>query len=181
VGVFQNGSIESDLSSSSFDWSWYHIMLKRTQLSAAQMLGEFSDNAFQCKAYISPISHPVVIPFSYKVLHILEQIIQIVIIIPSSSSPVHDNLALLLLLLLGHGAQELFELLLCDFGAQLAGAGEHDETVLDVGGAGLFDEADAADAVGGLWGQDLGEDGVALFGCGWVVSWCGGRWVGEVE
>lgn len=118
---------------------------------------------------------------SIPTLHILQQIIQI-IIIPAATPPVDNNLLLLLFLLLRHGVQQVLELVLGDLCAQLAGAGEHDEAVLDVGGAGLLDEADAAEAVGGFGGQDLGEDVGALVGWRELVAWVefGEGRVGEV-
>ena len=69
-------------------------------------------------------------------LDIGKQVVQIAIIVPPASFPSrHDNALLLLLLLLGHGAQQLLELFFGDFLAQLAGSCERYQAVLDVGGA----------------------------------------------
>ena len=68
---------------------------------------------------------------------------------------------LLLLLLIGHGVQQLLELRLCDLLPQLARLREHDESVLDVGGSLLLDEADAAQSVGRFGVEDLVEDALA--------------------
>jgi len=97
-------------------------------------------------------------------LNVLKQIIQIIIVPSSTAPPIHDNLTLLLLLLLRNRTQQLLQLLFCDFCADLARAGEGDEAVFDVGGAGLFDEADAVEAVGGFGEENLGEDGGTLVG-----------------
>lgn len=85
--------------------------------------------------------------------------IQVIIVVVPSLAPAHDNL--LLLLLVGHGVQQLLELCLCDLLPQLTRLREHDESVLDVGGSLLFDEADAAQSVGRFGVEDLVEDALA--------------------
>ena len=123
-----------------------------------------SQNASQCSHSPLPCSPSTS-------LDILQQIIQIVIVPAAAAAAIDHNLTLLLLLLLGDGAQQLLELVLGDLLAQLARAGEHDEAVLNVCGARLLDEADAAEAVGGFGGEDLGEDRGALVGCGGEGVW----------
>lgn len=99
----------------------------------------------------------------YKSLRarLIEKVV-IVLILPALSSS-DDNL-LLLARALGHGLEQLLELVLGDFFAQLPAPREHDEPVLDVGGAVLPDEPDAAQTVGGLGVQDLVQDVAAGFG-----------------
>jgi len=83
--------------------------------------------------------------------NLLHQLLQLLITIPPAPSPpIHNNLLLLLLILLRHGPQNLLQLLLRDLLPYLARPREHNEPVLDVRGARLFDEADAAQAVGGV-------------------------------
>jgi hypothetical protein len=96
--------------------------------------------------------------------HILQQIIQIIVIPAPTSPPIYHNLTLLLLLLFGHCTQQLFQLLLGDLGAQLVGSREHYQPILYVGGARFFYQADAAEAVGGVRREDLRENALALGG-----------------
>jgi len=93
---------------------------------------------------------------------LIEQVIQ-VIVIPTTFPPVHSDL-LCLLLLLAHSFQDRLELLLVDLLAQLSTASQHDQTTLNIFGAGGFDKTNATDAVGGLGLEDLREDGCAGFG-----------------
>lgn len=79
---------------------------------------------------------------------------QVVVIVVPSLATINDDL---LLLVLRHGVEEILELGLGDLLAQLARLREHDEAVLDVVGALLLDEADAAQAVGRFGVQDLVE------------------------
>lgn len=87
--------------------------------------------------------------------------IQQVVIIPATLSSVDHNLVLLLLLalVLRNRPQELFQLVLCHLLSQLARLGHHDQTVLDVGGARLFDETYPTQTVRGGGFEDLGENG----------------------
>jgi hypothetical protein len=71
---------------------------------------------------------------------------------------------------LGDGSQDLLELRLGDAPAQLARAREHDEPRLDVGRARGLDEPDAAEALGRVGREDLGEEGGAGFGFGVSVA-----------
>ena len=63
----------------------------------------------------------------------------------------------------GERVEHVLELVLGDLLAQLAGAGQGDEAVLNIGRALLLDEADAAQSVLGLGVQDLVQDGLARF------------------
>lgn len=73
-------------------------------------------------------------------------------------------LLLILALVLGHGVQQLLELLLGNLLAQLAGLGEHDETGLDVSSAGFLDKADATQTIGGFGLEDLVQNSGAAVG-----------------
>jgi hypothetical protein len=101
---------------------------------------------------------------------LVKQVIQ-VIIIPTTFPSVHSDL-LCLLLLLAHSFQDRLELLLVDLLPQLSTARQHDQTALDVFGAGGFDETNATDAVGGFGLEDLREDGCAGFGFASPGSGC---------
>ena len=87
----------------------------------------------------------------------------------------HSDL-LRLLLLLAHSLQDRLELLLVDLLAQLAAARQHNQSTLDVFCARGFDEADAADAVGGFGLEDLREDGGADFGFAFSGRWLLVEW-----
>lgn len=103
---------------------------------------------------------------SSRSLNLPHQRLQFLVLIPpASAAPIDHNLTLLLLALLGHGAQDILQLVLAHFLPDLARPRQHDEPVLDIRGARLFDEPDAAQPVGGFGGQDLGEDVCALVGC----------------
>lgn len=92
------------------------------------------------------------------------QIKQVVVVVIPPTASLHDDFLLLLFLLLGYGAQDVLQLVLGDLLAQLARPGQHDEAVLDVGGARFLDHADTAQTVGGLGEEDLGENGLAGLG-----------------
>lgn len=100
--------------------------------------------------------------FHPKPSNIIQQIVQI-IIIPPALAPINSDL-LSLLLLLANRLEDGLELLLVDFLAQLAAAGEHDQAVFDVLRPRGFHQANAADAVGGRGLEDLLQDGGADFG-----------------
>lgn len=109
-------------------------------------------------------------------LNLLHQLLQLLIAIPPTATPpIHHNPLLLLLILLRHRAQNILQLLLGYFLADLARPRQHNEPVLDVGRARLFDEADAPEAVRGVGRQDLREDRRALVCCGgWLRLVCEG-------
>ena len=88
--------------------------------------------------------------------------VQVVIVVIPHLAPADHNL--LLLAIIRHRIQQLLELLLRDLLAQLPALREHDEPVLDLGGALLLDEADAAQPVGGFGVEDLVQDALAGFG-----------------
>lgn len=112
----------------------------------------------------------LLLPYSLPVSDLLHQLLQlIIVIIPPATPPVHHNFLLLFFILFRDRAQNLLELLLRHLLPYLSGAREHDEPVLDVGGARFFDEPDPAEAVGGVGGQYLGEDVVALVRWGVLV------------
>jgi hypothetical protein len=96
------------------------------------------------------------------------QVQKVVILIIPALPPINDDL--LLFLVLGDSGQEVLKLGLGDFLAQLAGARERDEPVLDVGGARFLDEADATEAVCRFGVQDLVEDRLAGLSCVRCVS-----------
>lgn len=73
-------------------------------------------------------------------------------------------LLLILALVLGHGVQQLLELVLGDLLAQLTGLGEHDETGFDVSSAGFLNKADATQTIGGFGLEDLVQDSGAAVG-----------------
>jgi hypothetical protein len=89
------------------------------------------------------------------------------LVVPPLPAPLdRDPAAAALLLVLGDGAQDLLELLLGHAPAQLARPRERDEPRLDVGRARGLDEPDAPEPLGGVRGEDLGEEGGAGFGFG---------------
>lgn len=88
---------------------------------------------------------------------------QIIVIVSPTLSPAHDNL--LLLLLVGHGVEELLELLLGHLLPQLARLRQHDQPVFHLDRARLLDHPDAAQSVHGLGVQDLVQDAASCFGC----------------
>lgn len=94
---------------------------------------------------------------------------QVIVIIPPAfafTTIDHDLVLLLVLaLVLRNRIQQILQLVLRDFLAELARLGEHDQTILDIHGPGLFDEANPAEAIGGGWIKDLVQDGGATFGC----------------
>lgn len=103
----------------------------------------------------------------WKAYGVLSQIQEVVVIvIPTTfSSTDHDFLFLLLLaLIFGDRVQEFLELFLGDLLPQLPRLGQHDETVLDVGGSRFLDETNAAEAVRSRRVKDLVEDGGPSFG-----------------
>lgn len=104
--------------------------------------------------------------------NILHKLLQLLIAIPPTPSPaIHNNPLLLLLVLLRDRAEDILELVLRDLLADLACSREHNEPVLDVCCAALFDEADTAEPVGGVGRQDLREDVLALVGWGALAGW----------
>lgn len=88
---------------------------------------------------------------------------QIVVVVGPALSPADDDL--LLLLLVGHGVEELLELLLGHFLSQLARLRQHDQSVLHLGRARFLDHPDATQSVHGLGVQDLVQDAGSCFGC----------------
>jgi len=131
-------------------------------------------------------SHQAILPHSSNILHKLFQLL--IVIIPTASPPIHNNLLLLLLILLCDRAQNPLELLLADLLPDLAGAREHNEPVFYIGGARLFYETYAAEAIGCIGCEDLGKDRITLFGWwvgvseytgigGGVVNACIGLWM----
>jgi len=76
----------------------------------------------------------------------------------------HDLNLLLLLPLFRDSPQQLLQLLLRDLTPQLPRPSQHNKPVLNVRRAGLFDDADAAQAVGSFGGEDLAEEGGTGFG-----------------
>lgn len=97
----------------------------------------------------------------------LLQVQQIIILVLPCFPTTDDNLFLLLLPIFGHGAQQILQLLLGDFGSQLTRLCQHDKPVFDFDGVRLFDQADAAKSVGSFGVEDLIEGGLAGFGCEW--------------
>jgi hypothetical protein len=95
-----------------------------------------------------------------------------------SHPPPPHNLLLLLLILLRHLPQNILQLVLRYFLPYLPRARKHDEFILNVRRATLFDEANTAETVGGVGREDLREDRGALVGCG-VSDWSHGVEVGS--
>ena len=93
--------------------------------------------------------------------YIIQQVLQIIIIPPLP--PSHRHL-LLRILMLGHGTQQLLELVFGHLPRQLARLRQRDQPVFDARGARLFHESYPTQAVGGLRGQDLREQRGAHFG-----------------
>lgn len=91
------------------------------------------------------------------------QIQQIVIVIIPSLPSTNDNL--LLLLVIRHGIQQLLQLVLSYFLAQLSRSRQHDQSVFDLSRALLLDEPDPAQSVRRLWVQNLVEDRLFCFRC----------------
>lgn len=91
------------------------------------------------------------------------QIQQVIIIIVPALSPAHNNL--LLLLVVRHSRQQVFKLSLRHLLPQLARLRQCKKPVLDVDGALLLDESDAAETVSGLGVEDLVEHLLPGFVC----------------
>ena len=84
---------------------------------------------------------------------------QVVVIIPYALSPIDDNSApapaSTFLVILSHRAQDLFELIFSHLASQLTTSGQRDQSILDICGTRLLDQADPAQTIRSLWGQDL--------------------------
>ena len=91
---------------------------------------------------------------------------QIIVVVPATFSPADDDL--LLLFVLGDRVQNILQLSLCDLLSQLAAPRQHNETILDISGSALFDQANASKSVCCFGIEDLGEDVLACFG--WTVA-----------
>lgn len=109
---------------------------------------------------------------------LVEQVVQ-VIVIPAAFPPL-DFDRLLLLLLFGHGSENVLELLLGNLLSQLATSCQHDQSVLDIVSAFSFDNSDSAKTIcgGGFenlrknrrarvgWSEELGA--VLIFSGNWT-------------
>ena len=93
------------------------------------------------------------------------QIKQVIILIPTPFPPADHNLLLTPLVVFLHRPQQLLQLLFRHLRPQLARPRQHDQPILHVDGAGLFDQADAPQTIGGFGQEDLREDGSSGVGC----------------
>lgn len=113
--------------------------------------------------------HRLHITGTILILQLPHQLIQLIILIPTSPDDLYPRrpspaLPPHRLLLLRHRAQKLLQLLLRDLAAQLARTREHDEPVLDVLRARGLDQLDPVEAVRGVGRDDLRDEGGAGFG-----------------
>ena len=109
---------------------------------------------------------PTLLHNLYSPLNILHKLLQLLIAIPPPSpTPINHNLLLLLLILLRHRAQNILQLVFRNLLSYLARPRQHNQTVLDISRAALFDESNAPETIRSVGRQDLREDVLSLIRC----------------
>lgn len=122
-----------------------------------------SDGTCQPERRAMPVKPISQVKCSYTSSNVLvKQIVQI-IIVPSAFPSLYFD-SFLLLLLFGHGSEDVLELLFGDLLSQLAASCQHDQSVLDIFGAFSFDDSDSAKTICGGWFEDLRKNGCARIG-----------------